>query len=227
MPSMMCAFCPQDGVDHGGEHNWDDWLNRSLCVTKHQFRYSDLSGKSREYDKRILDEKLPVVCHDCNTRRMSRISNGIKIAFESLMVDGNQLCILPTGVALLAAFTFMKAAVAATQIAENNEAFFTRAQRERLRKSLGVPDIGVRMWIGKFKGKPLHNGRFVPAILSSRAPQLRGVEYFTFTYLVGHLLLQLLAGTVQARTSSRAWTSSHVFQCLECGFLRPLRMSEA
>ena len=124
---------------------------------------------------------------------MSRISNGIKIAFESLIIDGNQLCILRSGVALLAAFTFMKAAVAATQIAENNEAFFTRAQRERLRKSLAVPDMGVRMWIGNFKGKALHNGRFVPAILSSRAPQLRGVEYFRFTYLVGHLLLQLLA----------------------------------
>lgn len=116
------------------------------------------------------------------------------MGFESVIIDGTPLCILPSGIVLLASFTFMKAAVAATQIAENNEAFFTRAQRERFRKSLATPDVGVRMWIGAFQGKALHSGRFVPAVLSSQAPQLRGVEYFTFTYLAGHLLLQLLAG---------------------------------
>ena len=190
-----CAFCPQDAVEHGGEHIWDDWLNQSFPVTKRRFRYSHTSGKSREYDKHKLGEKLSVVCHDCNTRWMSQITNRVKIGFQSVIIDGSPLCILPSGIALLAAFTFMKAAVAASDIAQNSEAFFTRAQRERLRKSLEVPiDHTVRIWIAAFKGKALDSGRFVPSILSSEAPQLCGVEYFTFTYLVGHLLLQLLAG---------------------------------
>jgi len=189
-----CAFCPQDAVEHGGEHVWDDWLNRSFSVTKHQIRYSATSGKSREYNTRKLKEKLAVVCHDCNSGWMSQITKRTKIAFEAVIVERRPLCILPSGIALLAAFTFMKAAVGATDIAQNDEAFFTRAQRERFRKSLAVPEFGVRMWIGAFQGKALHGGRFVPATLSTDEPQLRGIEYFTFTYLVGHLVLQLLAG---------------------------------
>ena len=41
---------PANAVEHGGEHIWDDWLNSSILVTKHEFRYSDTSGKpsSRE-----------------------------------------------------------------------------------------------------------------------------------------------------------------------------------
>jgi hypothetical protein len=189
-----CAFCPQDAVEHGGEHIWDNWQNESFPVIKGRIRYTHTSGKSREYDTYKADEKLPVVCHDCNTRWMSQITKMVKVGFESAIVHGSPLCILPSGIVLLAAFTFMKAAVAASDLAQDDEAFFTRAQRESLRTSLAVPEVGVRMWIGTFKGQALYSRRFVPAILSSEAPQLRGVEYFTFTYLTGHLLLQLLAG---------------------------------
>jgi hypothetical protein len=190
---MRCAFCPDDAVEHGGEHIWDDWLNRSLKSTRHDFRYTATDTEPREYTKKTLDEKLPVVCDPCNSRWMSQITNNVKHTFESAICEGKSLCILPTGTELLAAFLFMKAAVAATQVAQDDEPFFTRAQRERLRISREAPELGIRMWVGAFDGKPLHSGRFNPAILSTQAPQLRGVEYFTFTYLAGHLLLQLLA----------------------------------
>jgi hypothetical protein len=188
----LCAFCPNEAVERGGEHIFDDWINRSITVTKHIFRYYDTAGARREYEKKIVDEKLPVLCHDCNSRWMSQITNRIKAGFECTIVDGDSLCILPSGSTLLAAFLFMKAAVTATHIAGDKEAFFNRVDREYLRISLTVPLNGVRMWVGAFQGEALHNGRSICTVLSSDAPPLQGIEYFTYTYLFGHLLLQLL-----------------------------------
>lgn len=195
---MKCAFCDSEAVERGGEHIWDDWLNRAFPRSKRRFKYTDSLGTSRQYDTYLLNEKIPAVCPECNTQWMSQLTKQTKLTFESAIVGGSPLCVLPRGIVLLAAFTFMKAAVAATQFAEGlgkgDEAFFTRRQRERLRESLEVPtDDTVRMWIATFKGKALNSGRFVPAILSSDNPQLRGVQYFTITYMVGHLLLQFLA----------------------------------
>src|SRR5579864_3754919 len=124
-----CAFCPNDAVERGGEHVWDDWLNRSLPVRKHRVRYSDTTGTKREYATTTLDEKLPVVCEACNNRWMSQITHHVKLCFESVVVDGRKLCILPSGCVLLATFLFMKAAVAASHIAQNDDAFL-RAPKE-------------------------------------------------------------------------------------------------
>jgi hypothetical protein len=158
-------------------------------------RYSHTSGVTREYDTHVLDEKIPVVCEKCNSGWMSQITARIKLAFASQITDGSPLCILPSGIVLLAAFTFMKAIVGATHIAEKDEPFFTRAQRERLRVSQDIPtDNTVRMWISAFQGKSRNSVRFVPAMLSSSDAKLAGVQYFTVTYMVGQLLLQLLAG---------------------------------
>jgi len=187
-----CAFCPQDAVERGGEHIFDDWLNRSFPPSKRSFKWSSSSGETRQYEKRKLDEKIPTVCSDCNNRWMSQLTKRIKMGFESVIVENRSLSLLPSGIALLAAFTFMKAAVAASQLAGDDEPFFTRGDRERLRISLEAPSPSVRMWIAAFRGRALHSGRFVPAVVSTDDPRLAGVEYFTFTYLVGHLLIQLL-----------------------------------
>src|SRR5947209_12724723 len=164
-----CAFCPAEAVEKGGEHIWDDWLNKAFPRSKRRFRYIDSLGTSRQYDTYSLNEKIPAVCHDCNTQWMSQLTKRMKLTFESAITRGSPLCILPSGIALLAAFTFMKAAVAATQFAnglgKGDEAFFTRRERERLRQSLEVPtNDTVRMWVATFKGKALNSGRFVPAI---------------------------------------------------------------
>jgi|SRR5579859_359349 len=187
-----CAFCEKDAVKHGGEHIWDDWLNRWLEVSKHNFKYSSISGTKREYQRVELDEKLPVVCTPCNTGWMSHVTGSVKTLVQYLVRDGAEVSILPSGIALLAAFTLMKATVANHAIAEDCEPFFTRADRDNLRRSLTVPASGLKMWIGAFQGKFLYSGKFVPAILSPNGP-LEGVEYFTFTYVIGHLVLQLCA----------------------------------
>ena len=194
-----CAFCDNDAVEHGGEHIWDDWLNKWLQISMHNFKYSLLHDKTktRNYKARKLDEKLPVVCTSCNSGWMSHVTERVKTLVQYVIRDGAQICFLPSGTALLAAFTFMKAICADHEICEDREPFFTRAIRERLRNSLTIPPVGVRMWIGAFQGEARYSGRFVPAVLSSSNPRLAGVEFFTFTYVVGHLVLQLCAARWQ------------------------------
>src|SRR5262249_48356041 len=139
-----------------------------------------------------LNVKVPVVCQSCNSGSMSQITERFKDTFKHAIRDGVEMCILPSGIALIAVFTFMKAVVANHAIIENDEPFFTRAARERFGKSLQVPPIGIRMWIGCFQSEALHNTRCVPTILSGNGP-LEGLQFFAFTYVVGHLVLQLCA----------------------------------
>lgn len=190
---MKCSFCDREAVERGGEHIWDDWLNRRIPRTKHEFKYASTSGIFREYTRHNIDEKLPLVCEKCNSGWMSQITNRICQTFGDAIVGGAALSVLPIGIELLTSFIFLKAVLGAQLISEKDEAFFTRAERERLRKSLAIPSNGINMWVGAFKGNALHSGRFAPGILTSTAPQLSGIEYFTFTYVIGRLVLQLLA----------------------------------
>jgi hypothetical protein len=194
MPKM-CAFCSNDAVEHGGEHGWDDWLNEWLPVTGYTAKYSSTTGEKREYKKKRLEMQLSVVCERCNNNWMSQVTKRIKQTFAYAIRDGSSLCILPTGIALLAAFTLMKAVCFNHEIlSEDEEPFFTRACRERLGKSLEVPSVALRMWIGAFQGKALHSTKASPMLLSSSAPPLQGMQYFAFTYVVGKIVLQLCAG---------------------------------
>lgn len=193
--ATRCAFCPNDAVEHGGEHIWDDWLNEWLPASGHEVRYSSVAGVSRRYSKKRADAKLSVVCEPCNTGWMSRVTCRIKDNFKYVIRDGAEICILPEGIALLAAYTLMKAVVATHAIAEGHEPFFTRRDKERLRESLAVPTGAVRMWIGAFQGKALYGRRFNPGVVAPDPPgPLYGMEYFTFTYVVGRLVLQVCAG---------------------------------
>ena len=126
---------------------------------------------------------------------MSKITSRFKDTFAYAIRDGSEMCILPNGLALLATFTFMKAVVANHAIIEENDksySFFTRPVRERFGRSLEIPPVGIRMWIGAFQGEALYGGRCVPALLSGNGP-LQDVQFLTFTYVVGHLVLQLCA----------------------------------
>src|SRR5690348_12898588 len=130
----LCAFCDNDAVEHGGEHIWDDWLNDWLPTSMHIFNYSSAhQGTKRTYKKRQLEEKLPVVCRDCNCGWMSQLTKRIKTLVQYVIRDGAKICLLPEGISLIAAFTFMKAICADHAICEDREPFFTRATRERLR----------------------------------------------------------------------------------------------
>src|ERR1700677_3135428 len=150
----MCAFCSNDAAEKGGEHIWDDWLNKEQppgTVFNARKRLS-LDGPVIEYDSPKFNEKLPVVCASCNNGWMCGITAKIKLAFGRTILDGEPFTLSLKDATLLAAFSFMKAVVTdhATD-APGHTPFFTRAARERFGALLELPPH-IKIWFFAFQG---------------------------------------------------------------------------
>jgi hypothetical protein len=188
-----CAFCPADAVEFGGEHLWDNWLNKALPKTTYRARkqYS-LDSPVIQYDTDSLNEKLPVICAACNNGWMSVLSLKVKDRFGQAMLEGEPFSLGLKDASVLAAFTFMKAVVT-NHLSDKYEPFFTRAARERFRTSLILPPL-TKMWFAKYRGEARMSTRSNLAIFSRDVPgPLYGMEFCSFTYIVGKLIIQLLA----------------------------------
>jgi len=189
-----CAFCPAEAVEQGGEHVWDDWINKALPHT-HYFarkRYS-LESPIIEYNADRLNEKLPVVCRRCNNGWMSKLSLKVKDRFSRTMLDGDPFSLGISDAAILAAFTFMKAVVVDHNSPDDYERFFTTAARERFGTSLILPPL-LKLWFAAYRGKARMSTRANLSIVSTGTPSpIRGMEFLSFSYLIGQLTLQLLA----------------------------------
>jgi hypothetical protein len=187
-----CAFCRNDAVERGGEHIWDDWLNKALPETAYRARKRDsLESPLIEYDTNSLSEKLPVVCRECNNGWMGALTSKTKDVFSRAILDGEPFSLGVRDAALLAAFTFMKAVV--TNHTIDDEPFFTRAARENFRTSLIIPP-SVKAWLAAYEGEFKMSAKSNLSIVSTSGPgPLYGMEFCSFTYVVGKLALQLLA----------------------------------
>jgi hypothetical protein len=186
-----CAFCDAEAVEKGGEHIWDDWLNKELPKGRYRAtkRYT-IDSPVIKYAATSLSEKLPVVCVQCNSGRMSALTNKIKQTFSRAMLKGEPFSLGVRDAALLAAFTFMKAVVT-NHI--DDDPFFTRAARERLRTSLIVPPF-AKMWFAAYQGAARFGVKNNLGIISPKAPgPFYGMEFCSFSYVVGKFALQLLA----------------------------------
>jgi hypothetical protein len=189
-----CAFCPNDAVETGGEHIWDNWLNKELPETRYRARKKYTTNSPLiEYDTNSLNEKLPVVCNECNHGWMSVLSLKAKARFGRAMLDGEPFSLGARDAAILAAFTFMKAAVTNHLAVHEYEPFFTRGAREKFRISRTLPPM-LKGWFACFQGEARISTRSNFSIVSSNEPgPLYGIEFGSFTYVVGKLALQLLA----------------------------------
>jgi len=191
-----CAFCPNDAVEHGGEHVLDDWLNKAMRKTaKSRFnariRYSlkspEISFKTMEFNA-----QLPVVCSKCNSGWMSALSRKVKERFEGAMLQGQPFSLDARDAATLAAFTFMKTVIM-DHASKDYEPFFTRADRERFRSTLAVPS-NTQGWMAAYQGRAKMSAHSECGIVSPNAgTPLSGIEFLSFTYVVGNLALQFLA----------------------------------
>jgi hypothetical protein len=188
-----CAFCETDAVEKGGEHIWDDWLNKALpgkTLYRARKRYT-LNSPLIQYDTTNLGEQLPVVCETCNSGWMSALTLKIKTAFSQAMLEGEPFSLGARDAALLAAFTFMKAVIT-NHVTEDHEPFFTRAARERLRTDLAVPPL-TKIWFAAYHGESLMSTKSNFSVVGQSTPgPLYGIEFASFTYVVGKLALQLL-----------------------------------
>ena len=187
-----CAFCDAEAVEKGGEHIWDDWLNKELPKGRyHATKRLTIDSPVIRYTATSLNEKLPVVCEKCNSGWMSALTNKTKETFSRAMLKGEPFSLGARDAALLAAFTFMKAVV--TNHSIDDDVFFTRAERERLRTSLAVPPL-VKMWFAAYQGAARFSTKNNLGIISPNEPgPFYGMEFCSSSYVVGKLALQLLA----------------------------------
>src|SRR5215469_4999081 len=192
MRQRKCAFCAADAVERGGEHVWDDWINKALPKTTYRARRRSQDSPLVEYDTDSQNLKLPVVCADCNHGWMSILSSQVKERFGRAMLDGEPFSLGAKDAAILIAFTFMKAVVT-DHLLLDHEPFFTRAARERFRTSRAIPPL-IKGWFAEFYGVARMSTKNGLSIIGSSEPgPLYGIEFLSFTYVVGKLTLQLLA----------------------------------
>lgn len=189
----MCAFCPTQAAKLSREHIWDDWLNRELPTKRFRVRQRwSRDQPFRQYDAATLKEKLEVVCANCNHGWMSNLTDRVKRAYSEQIINGTPLTLAADDAALLGAYTFMKAVVA-DHATPKDDRFFSQEGRERFRETLSIPP-SVRMWIAAYQGAQRFGGKCVNAILVPNEPSvLDGIEYYVFSYVVAHLVLQLHA----------------------------------
>jgi len=187
-----CAFCPADAVETGGEHLSDNWINKDLPPLTYQSRKRyTIDSPVIESEADSLDEKLPVVCNKCNNGWMSVLSEKVKDRFRRAMLDAEPFSLGATDAAILAGFTFMKAVVTNHVIGHYDifEPFFTRAVRERFRTSLVLPPL-LKCWFFAFQGESFMSTHNNLSIIGGGPGPLFGMEFCSFTYVVGKLGLR-------------------------------------
>jgi hypothetical protein len=193
-PTRKYAFCDAPAVNKGGEHLWDDWLNEKLPPRTRFNARKRLSIDSSpiEFVQVGLKEKVPSVCAECNGGWMSALTAKMKERFSATILEGAPFSLAPSDAVLLAAYTFMKAIVK-NYCYDIDEPFFTRAACERLRTSFTIP-LQVKMWFAAYQGVSRYAFQSNFSIVSASAPSpLEGMEFFSYTYIFGNLVLQLLA----------------------------------
>ena len=144
-----------------------------------------------------INWKAKVVCRDCNVGWMSRLENQhAKPAMADLMLGKMDIPIHQTRADSLAIFTF-KTAVVLDHLTRDREPFFDRAIRHKFRESLAVP-LHVHMWLNAFA--PAGRGEANTLYQGADLPESKGIEMYVCTFLVQHLVLQLVACKVRGFT---------------------------
>lgn len=193
-PQRRCAFCPNEAITLTREHLWSAWIGDLVKSKAYNFRLYTEAGTVKTWKQKQLDQSARVVCGDCNNGWMSELEAEVKTGFRDVIIYGSALSLLPSALTLLAAFSF-KCAVIADQIRPPDDAFFyTSHTRNRFRTTRRIPD-GVQMWLGAFAGKYRSSGRFEGHYLSTGTTftPFDHVQFHVFTYLAGHLVLQVVA----------------------------------
>jgi hypothetical protein len=187
-----CAFCPAEQGKFSREHIWDDWLNRAVPGHRYRSRHKlSLESELIEFDSNKINLKIPGVCSECNSGWMSRLGQLFKDVFLYALRDGVSISLLPSGLKILSAYTFLKAAVV-DYTYSGGQPFFSEFVRECFRTSLDLPH-GAQIWVGAFQGDSAFSLRCNISRYEPTGPgPLSGAEWLDFTYVVGHLVLQLL-----------------------------------
>jgi len=109
---------------------------------------------------------------------------------EKVIRDGRPVLFPPEDVKSVAAFAF-KNTIVSSHLDRNSEPFFSASIRTRFRECLEIP-FGVQMWIASYGG-PHFIGDFNGYVFDADIPSIAEAEFYSFTYVTGYLVLQVLA----------------------------------
>jgi hypothetical protein len=184
-----CTFCPSTATQTG-EHLWSDWINGILPKSTYTFkRVETRTQKESTWSGEELNLKARVVCGKCNHGWMSDIEkNEGKPALSPLIRDTSPK-VLPIRILISIGIFLFKTAVIADHASTGNSPFFTIEERYRFRKTLCIPP-GLSMWIGALEDS--FRGTFKALHVVPVAATENDFGLYVFTYVVGHLVLQLV-----------------------------------
>jgi hypothetical protein len=189
-----CAFC-HDEAKLSGEHVWSDWMNRVLPAIPYQFTRENETGEPDRWKTRSLNQKLPVVCENCNNGWMSDLENlHARPAMKDLITSDKGTLLSPERLRSIAIFAFKSAVIVDHALVPNpkfrdREPFFSADSRTAFRQSLVIP-AGVQMWLGAFKEE---GHGILRALYHASPPEVEhGFESYVLTYGVGFVLFQVV-----------------------------------
>jgi len=184
-----CAFCPSTAA-LTGEHLWSDWINGVLPPASYTFKKLDATTKKEStWGGKELNLKAKVVCETCNSGWMSDIENGeAKPALSPLIRDTSPR-VLPIRTLISIGIFLFKTSVVADHVGTGGDPFFTIEERHGFRETLRVPP-GLSMWIGALEES--FRGTFKTLHVIPIAATENDFGLYVFTYVVGHLVLQLV-----------------------------------
>jgi len=186
-----CLFCPSSATRKAGEHIWDDWLNRfEGKPVKDKYLYTRLNRQGnvvQAVTRSRIDSARPVVCDECNNEWMSDLTNEFKATAETIIRHGRSCSLLPLGIATLSTYAFMKAVILDP---DNRKPYFSSAVCHHFRQTLEMP-TGVQIWLASFRGPKRFEVNVDTGSSMITSGRFAGYEFYVFTYLVGHLVIQL------------------------------------
>ena len=186
-----CAFCASE-AKLSGEHIWDDWISdayAAIGVTDFHFAdYGPEGEELRSYDGVRINKKAKVVCEPCNNRWMSNLTGEVKTISKDMVLHGKEIRLDTAELQTLSHFAFLKAVVL-DHLASDRPPFWSIDARHAFRKRREVPE-GVQVWISSLFER--HAEGRVWSGYAQPQNALVGFEFYTFTYAVGCLVLQLV-----------------------------------
>lgn len=130
---------------------------------------------------------------------MSNITSDSKRALEVIIRQTRHVSLLSSGIAALVALAFLKSVIIDFG-GRRRKSFFPPHVRQAFRRSTTLPD-GVVVWIAAFG--PEGTGHAWGNYIQIRSSIYSGYEIYVCTYLVGHLVIQVMAPRWAKRTRNR------------------------
>jgi len=176
-----------------GEHVWSAWMGRLFNANDYRVTTLDSKGVYHQSVARSLNLKAHVVCKDCNSGWMSDLEEQeAKPTMREMILHAAPISLLPSGIAAITAFTFKCAVVADHERPSRGKPFFPHHIRLRFSRTLEIP-VGVQIWISALHRAQGLGGRFTAHYMKIHDGRYKGFQLYSFTYLIGALVLQLTA----------------------------------